>query len=34
MKANDINKAAMKKNVRDEIKQERKNKRIHDNASQ
>jgi hypothetical protein len=34
MKANDINKVAMKKNVRDEIEQERKNKRIHDNAFQ
>jgi hypothetical protein len=34
MKTNDINKAAMKKNVKNEIEQERKNKRIHDNASQ
>jgi len=34
MKANDINKAAMKKNVRDEIEQECKSKKIHDNASQ
>jgi hypothetical protein len=34
MKANDINKAARKKNVKDEIEQERKNKKIHDNASQ
>ena len=31
---NEINKAAMKDNVRDEIKQEQKNKDIHDNASQ
>ena len=30
---NEINKAAMKDNVRDEIEQERKNKDIHDNAS-
>jgi len=34
MKVNDINKAAMKKNVKDEIEQKRKNKKIHDNASQ
>jgi hypothetical protein len=34
MKVNDIDKAAMKKNVRNEIEQERKNKKIHDNASQ
>ncbi len=33
-KVNEINKAAMKDNVRDEIKQERKNKDIYDNASQ
>ena len=32
--ANEIDKAAMKDNVRDEIKQERKNKDIHDNTSQ
>ncbi len=32
--ANEINKAAMKDNVRDEIEQEWKNKDIHDNASQ
>ncbi len=31
---NEIDKAAMKDNVRDEIEQERKNKDIHDNASQ
>ncbi len=31
---NEINKAAMKDNVRDEIKQKQKNKDIHDNASQ
>jgi hypothetical protein len=31
---NEINKAAMKDNVKDEIEQERKNKDIHDNASQ
>ncbi len=31
---NEIDKAAMKDNVRDEIEQERKNKNIHDNASQ
>ncbi len=31
---NKIDKAAMKDNVRDKIKQERKNKDIHDNASQ
>jgi len=31
---NEIDKAAMKNNVRDEIEQERKNKDIHDNASQ
>jgi len=31
---NEINKAAMKDNVRDEIEQEWKNKDIHDNASQ
>ncbi len=31
---NEINKAMMKNNVRDEIKQEWKNKDIHDNASQ
>ncbi len=30
---NEIDKAAMKDNVRDEIEQERKNKDIHDNAS-
>ena len=32
--ANKIDKAAMKDNVRDEVEQERKNKDIHDNASQ
>ncbi len=32
--ANEINKAAMKDNVKDEIEQEQKNKDIHDNASQ
>ncbi len=32
--ANKIDKAAMKDNVRDEIKQKQKNKEIHDNASQ
>ncbi len=32
--ANEINKAAMKDNVKDEIEQEWKNKDIHDNASQ
>ncbi len=31
---NEINKAAMKDNVKDEIEQERKNKDIHDNAFQ
>jgi len=31
---NEIDKAAMKDNVRDEIEEERKNKDIHDNASQ
>ncbi len=31
---NEINKAAMKDNVKDEIEQKRKNKDIHDNASQ
>jgi len=31
---NEIDKAAMKDNIRDEIEQERKNKNIHDNASQ
>jgi len=31
---NEIDKAVMKDNVRDEIKQEQKNKDIHDNASQ
>ncbi len=31
---NEINKTAMKDNVKDEIEQERKNKDIHDNASQ
>jgi len=31
---NEIDKAAMKDNLRDEIEQERKNKDIHDNASQ
>ncbi len=31
---NEIDKAAMKDNVRDEIEQKRKNKDIHDNASQ
>ncbi len=33
-KVNEIDKAVMKDNVRDEIKQEQKNKDIHDNASQ
>ncbi len=33
-KVNEIDKAAMKDNIRDEIEQERKNKNIHDNASQ
>jgi len=31
---NEIDKVVMKDNVKDEIKQERKNKDIHDNASQ
>ncbi len=33
-KVNEIDKAAMKNNVRDKIEQERKNKDIHDNTSQ
>ncbi len=33
-KVNEIDKAAMKDNVRDKIEQERKNKDIHDNTSQ